>query len=156
MKMKSLGEVITFNNANAASAMPYFQQETLQASNQKGDLNSPEYKAALQKTLGSRKIIDDLMAAHQLDALSGITTGPAIPIDLINGDCDNGPSMSTPAAISGFPHITVPMGLAHGLPVGLSFFSTAYHEGEIIKLGYAYEQASKKRVAPLYKPDLFS
>jgi amidase len=75
---------------------------------------------------------------------------------LVNGDYDNGFSFSSPAAMAGYPHITVPMGFYNKLPVGLSFISTAYKEADIITLGYAYEQASKKRVAPKFKVDLFA
>lgn len=156
-KIKSLADVIAFNKQNEAKAMPFFKQETMELAQAKGDLNSKEYLDAVKQTsLGTRKAIDDILAKYKLDAIIGTTNGPAVCIDLVNGDYDNGFGFSGPAAMAGYPHITVPMGLAHGLPVGLSFFSTAYHEGEIIKLGYAYEQASKKRVAPLYKPDLFS
>ena len=96
------------------------------------------------------------MAAENLDALSGITNGPACCIDLVNGDYDNGPSLSTPAAITGFPHITVPMGQVHGLPVGVSFYGRPYTEASLISFGYAYEQASLKRVKPVYRRDLIS
>ncbi len=153
-KMRSLDDVIAFNDANASNAMPFFKQETLIESNKKGDLNSQEYKDALAKTLSSRKIITDLMAGHQLDALSGITMGLAGCIDLVNGDYDNSPYFSTPAAISGFPHITVPMCFVHGLPAGLSFFGAPYTEGPLIAMAYAYEQASRKRKAPVYIKDL--
>lgn len=156
-KIKTLADVISFNKQNEAKAMPFFKQETLELSQAKGDLNSKEYLDAVKQTnVGTRKAIDDILAKYKLDAIIGTTNGPAICIDLVNGDYDNGFGFSGPAAMAGYPHITVPMGLAHGLPVGLSFFSTAYKEGDIIKLGFAYEQASKKRVAPLFKPDLFA
>jgi amidase len=154
LKVRTLDDVIAFNKANEAKAMPFFKQETLIHANGKGDLNSKEYTEALAKSLSSRKIITDLMAEHQLDALSGITNGAAACIDLVNGDYDTGPYFSTPAAISGFPHITVPMGMDHGLPVGLSFFATAYKEPQLISMAYAYEQASHKRQPPAFKPDL--
>ncbi|HEY1164374.1 MAG TPA: amidase [Chitinophaga sp.] len=153
-KVQSLEEVIAFNTANTAKAMPFFQQETLIESSEKGDLNSQEYKDALAQTLRSRQIITDLMAAQHLDALCGITFGFAPCIDLVNGDYDNGPYFATPAAIAGFPHITVPMCYSHGLPAGLSFVSTAYTEATLISMAYAYEQASKQRRAPQYKKDL--
>lgn len=156
-KMKTLTDVIAFNKQNEAKAMPFFKQETMELAQAKGDLNSKEYLDAVKQTsIGTRKVIDDILAKYKLDAIIGTTNGPAVCIDLVNGDYDNGFGFSGPAAMAGYPHITVPMGLAHGLPIGLSFFSTAYKEGEIIKLGYAYEQASKKRVAPLFKPDLFA
>jgi amidase len=156
-KIKTLADVIAFNKQNDVKAMPFFKQETMELAQAKGDLNSKEYLDAVKQTnTGTRKVIDDMLAKYKLDAIIGTTNGPAVCIDLVNGDYDNGFSFSGPAAMAGYPHITVPMGLAHGLPVGLSFFSTAYKEGDIIKLGYAYEQASKKRVAPLFKPDLFA
>jgi len=156
-KIKTLADVIAFNKQNEAKAMPFFKQETMELAQAKGDLNSKEYLDAVKQTnISTRKAIDDMLTKYKLDAIIGTTNGPAVCIDLVNGDYDNGFSFSGPAAMAGYPHITVPMGLAHGLPVGLSFFSTAYKEGEIIKLGYAYEQASKKRVAPLFKPDLFA
>jgi amidase len=153
-RMKSVADVIAFNSANASSVMPWFGQEDLIASNQKGDLQDQPYKEALSKSLSSRKIITELMKLQNLDALCGITSGPSFPIDLVNGDGGSGPSFSTPAAISGFPHITVPMGQVHGLPVGISFFATAYEEPKLISLAYAYEQASKLRRAPRYLPRL--
>jgi len=119
--------------------------------NDKGDLSSEAYKRALSITLSSRKIIEKMMADHQLDALSGVTNGLACCIDPVNGDYGTGYFFSTPAAISGFPHITVPMGQVHELPIGISFFSTAYTEPELFSMAYAYEQASKMRKAPLFK-----
>ncbi|UOE50783.1 amidase [Mucilaginibacter sp. SMC90] len=156
-KIKTLADVIVYNKQNEAKAMPFFKQEILEQAQGKGDLKSKEYLDAVKQTNdGTRKVIDDILTKNKLDAIIGTTNGPAVCIDLVNGDYDNGFSFSGPAAMAGYPHITVPMGLAHGLPIGLSFFSTAYKEGEIIKLGYAYEQASKKRVAPMFKPDLFA
>ncbi len=150
--VKNIADVIKFNTSSEAAAMPYFKQETLIAADAKGDLNSKEYKDALAKTLSSRKILNDLISKNKLDALCGVTNGLACCIDLINGDYDTGFSLSTPAAISGFPHITVPMGLIHGLPIGISFFCTAYTEPQLIAIAYAYEQASKKRAAPKFIP----
>jgi amidase len=153
-KMKSLDDVIAFNQQNESIAMPYFKQETLISSQAKGNLDSKEYTDALAKTLSSRTIISDLMKEHQLDALSGVTNGLACCIDLANGDYDTGFSLSSPAAMAGFPHITVPMGFVHGLPVGISFFGTAYTEPALLGMAYAYEAASKKRKKPAFKPDL--
>ena len=154
--VKSLKELIAFNLANESRTMPFFKQETLIESEGKGNLESKEYLDALAKTLGFRKVISDLMSANKLDALSGITNGPACCIDLVNGDYDNGPGMSTPAAITGFPHITVTMGLVHGLPVGISFCGGAYTEPALISMAYAYEQASLQRRKPAYRKDLLS
>lgn len=154
-KMKSLDDVIAFNKQNAGKAMPYFGQDTLELANSKGGLDSKEYiDAVTNTTTTARNAIDALLKNNKLDAIIAPTNGPAICIDLINGDYDNGFSFSTPAAMAGYPHITVPMGFIKGLPVGLSFISTAFDEGSIIKLAYAYEQASKKRLAPRFKKDL--
>lgn len=149
-KMKSLEDVIAFDKLNEINAMPYFKQETLINSQDKGDLNSKEYTDALAKTLSSRKIIADLMSKNNVDALCGVTNGLAGCIDLINGDYDTGFSLSQPAAISGFPHITVPMGFVQELPIGISFIATAYTEPKLLSMAYAYEQASKKRKAPKF------
>ncbi len=153
-KVKTLQDVIAFDQQNEKDAMPFFKQETLVTCQAKGDLNTKEYTDALAKSLSSRKIIADLMAQEKLDALSGVTNGLACCIDLINGDYDTGFSLSTPAAIAGFPHITVPMGFVHALPVGLSFFSTAYTEPQLISMAYAYEQSSKKRMPPVFQQNL--
>jgi amidase len=130
--------------------MPYFKQETLERSDARPGLDSSEYTEALKKLLTARKIIDDLLQQNQLDAVCSITNGPACCIDLINGDYRTGPSFSGPAAMAGYPHITVPMGIVLGTPVGFSFVGTAYAEPELLKLAYAFEQASKRRVAPQF------
>lgn len=154
-KMKSLADVIKFNMDNEAKAMPFFKQEIMDQAQAKGDLNSKEYLDAVAKTTGiTRKAIDSIMKDNKLDAIIAPTNGFACTIDLVNGDYDNGFIFSGPAAMAGYPHITVPMGAAHGLPIGLSFVSTAHKEGDIIKLAYAYEQASKKRLKPEFKADL--
>ncbi|MBD1394444.1 amidase [Mucilaginibacter glaciei] len=156
-KVKNLEDVIAYNKANEDKAMPFFKQETLELAQTKGDLNSKEYLDALKKSTGvSRAAIDKILKNNKLDAIAGPTNGFAVCIDLINGDYDNGFSFSTPAAMAGYPHITVPMGAWHDLPMGLSFFSTAWSEGELIKIGYAYEQASKKRLKPEFKTGLFA
>jgi amidase len=156
-KVKTLEDVIAFNKAYENKAMPFFKQETLELAQSKGDLNSKEYLDALKKTTAiSRAAIDKILKDNKLDAIAGPTNGFAVCIDLINGDYDNGFSFSSPAAMSGYPHITVPMGAWHDLPMGLSFFGTAWSEGELIKMAYAYEQASKKRAAPKFKGGLFA
>jgi amidase len=149
-KVKSLKDVIEFNKQNETTAMPFFKQEILEMSEAKGDLNSSEYKEALSKILRTRLIIDDVISDNKLDAICGVTNGLACCIDLINGDYDTGFSFSTPAAMAGYPHITVPMGMVHDLPIGLSFVGGAYTEEKIISLAYAYEQATKKRTAPTF------
>ncbi len=154
-KVKSLADVIAFNKANEAKAMPFFKQEILEQAQAKGDLASKEYLEAVAKTTTTtRNAIDSLIKENKLDAIVAPTNGFACCIDLVNGDYDNGFSFSGPAAMAGYPHITVPMGYFNELPIGISFVSTAYKEGDIIKLAYAYEQASKKRVPPKFKVDL--
>lgn len=151
-KIKSLTDIIAFNKNNEAKAMPFFKQETLELAEKKGGLDSKEYLDAVKiTTTTTRNAIDGLLKQNNLDAIIAPTNGFAECIDLINGDYDNGFGFSSPAAMAGYPHITVPMGYAHGLPIGISFISTAYKEGDIIKLAYAYEQASKKRVKPEFK-----
>ena len=149
-KVKSLKDLIAFNLQNENTLMPFFKQEILIESEAKGGVDSKEFSDLLGKTMDFRRTIVELMSGNNLDALSGITNGPACCIDLVNGDYDNGPSLSTPAAITGFPHITVPMGLVHGLPIGLSFYAGAYSEPLLISLAYSYEQASLKRRKPGY------
>jgi amidase len=152
--MKSLQDVIDFNLKNEARTMPYFKQETLISSQAKGDLKTKEYTDALAKSLGARTLIGNLVKEQQLDALCGVTNGPACCIDLVNGDYDTGFSLSTPAAVAGFPHITVPMGFVHELPVGISFFGMPYTEPALLGIAYAYEQASLTRKKPLFKSNL--
>jgi amidase len=147
-RVKSLADVIAYNRENASKAMPYFKQETLEKSETRGGLDSSEYTDALKKLLSVRQIIDDSIKQNQLDAISGTTSGLAGCIDLITGDHGTGPGFSGPAAMAGYPHITVPMGTVMDLPVGISFIGGAYTEPELLAIAYAYEQASKKRVAP--------
>ena len=152
-KVKNLKEVIDFNAANEDKAMPYFKQETLESSNTKKGLDYKKYTDALNVSFeGSKGILDAVFKENKLDAICGITMGPACSIDVIYGDRWGGYSLTSPAAASGYPHITVPNGMVYDLPVGLSFFGTPYTEGQLIGLGYAYEQASKKRLKPTLKP----
>lgn len=148
--VKTLKEVIEWNRANESKAMPYFKQETLEACEKRGDINSAEYKTALAKTTSCRQIIDGLMKEHRLDAIASTSIGPANLIDLVNGDYDTGFYFCPPAAMAGYPHITVPMGAVHELPVGLSFIAGAYQEPVVIALGYAFEQATRKRTTPKF------
>jgi amidase len=148
--IKSLADLIAFNRQNAERLMPYFKQETLESCEEKGGLDSKEYTEALEKSLSSRKIINELMKKESLDVICGISHGPACCIDLINGDYGTGFYFCEPAAMAGYPHITVPMGTLHELPVGLSFMAGAYEEPKLLKIAYAYEQASEKRMAPKF------
>ena len=148
---KTLSELIAFNQEHASEEMPYFQQEIMLQSEAKGGLDSPEYKEALAKIqrLSREEGIDEVLNAQRLDAIIAPTGGPAWPIDLVTGDHFIGGS-SSPAAMAGYPNITVPMGFVQGLPVGISFFATAYSEPTLIKLAYAYEQATQHRKAPQF------
>ena len=150
-KIKSLKDVIEFNKSNEEKAMPYFKQEQLELSEKKSGLQSKEYKEALSKGRdASRKIIDTVMAQNKLDAIAGITMGPACSIDMLYGDRWGNDFLTQPAAMSGYPHISLPCGMAYNLPVGLSFFSGAYAEPQLISMAYAYEQATKKRTVPTF------
>lgn len=148
--VKSLKEVIEYNKKNEDKAMPYFKQELLEISEEEKSLDSPLYKAALAKSTSARQIIDRLLQQHKLDAICGTTNGLAGCIDIINGDYDTGFSFSSPAAMAGYPHITVPMGFVHELLLGLSFVGKAWSEGELISLAYAFEQATKVRRQPKF------
>lgn len=149
---KTLADLIKFNEQNASREMPYFGQELFEQSQKKGPLTDTKYKQARAKCirLARTEGIDATMAKHRLDALIAPTQGPVWLIDLVNGDAGGGGSFTTPAAVAGYPHITVPMGLVQGLPVGLSFVGRAWSEPTLLKLAFAYEQASKMRRPPTY------
>lgn len=152
--VKSLADVIAYNKANAEKAMPFFQMEILESSEEKGDLNTPEYQEAVKLLQDrSREGINKTMDTHQLDAIVGPTGGPAWQIDVINGDKFGGGS-SSPAAWSGFPAITVPAGNVHGLPIGLSIFGREWDEAKLISIAYAFEQARNARIIPQFLPAL--
>lgn len=150
--IKTLADVIAFNKKNEDKAMPYFKQEQLENCDKKGGLESEEYKTALSKGRdASRKIIDEVMSKNKLDAIVGLTMGPACAIDVVYGDRWGDDFLTQPAAMAGYPHITVPAGYIYDLPVGLSFFGTAYTEGPLISLAYSFEQLTKKRKKPGFK-----
>lgn len=156
-KVKNLTELIAFNKANEDKVMPTFKQERLEASNKRAGLDSAEYKAAWQKShLGAMRIIDGILQQHRLDALIGLTMGPACSIDVIYGDRWGDVFLTGPAAMSGYPHISVPCGRVYDLPVGLSFYGTAYTEGSLIGMAYAFEQAGQHRIKPGFKPSFLS
>lgn len=149
-KVKNLSGVISFNKQNETVAMPYFKQEILEMCDAKGGLGEKEYTDALKISTSARKIIDDLIQQHSLDAICSTSIGLANCIDLVNGDYDTGFYFAPPAAMAGYPHITVPMGKVHELSVGLSFIAGAYREGELLAMAYAFEQASNKRTPPKF------
>lgn len=147
--VKNLEELIKYNKDNEEKAMPYFKQEILEQAQEKGDLSSKEYQDALARMQkGYRQEgIDKVMDSNNLDAIVAPTRGFSWTIDLINGDHGRGGS-SSPAACSGYPSITIPGGFAFGLPLGISFFGRAYSEPKLLKLAYAFEQASQHRSKP--------
>ncbi len=150
----SLADIAAFNAGHAAQEMPYFGQELVLQANAKGPLTDAAYTTALAKNhrLAGRDGIDAVMNAQRLDALVAPTGGPAWLIDLVNGDggTATAPAPSTVAAVAGYPHVTVPMGHDHGLPVGLSFFGKAWSDATLIRLAYAYEQATHHRQPPTF------
>ena len=151
--VRTLRDVIRFNERNVAKEMPYFGQETLIMAQEKGDLTTPAYRKALElcKRMSQREGIDAAMKKHGLDALIAPTNGPAWPIDIVNSDHYTGGN-STFAAVAGYPHITVPMGAVFGLPFGLSFIGSAFHEPTLIKLAYSFEQVTSARQVPKFLP----
>ena len=153
--VKTLEDVIQFNQRHREREMPYFGQELFLQAQAKGPLTSPAYIKALNRcrVLSRVRGIDAVMAKHRLDVLVAPTGSPAWPTDLVNGDHFTG-SSSTPAAVAGYPSISVPMGFAYGLPVNLSFIGRAWSEPTLIKAGYAYEQATKHRRPPRFLPTL--
>ncbi len=149
--VRSLADLIAFNIEHADREMPYFAQELLEMAEAKGPLSEPEYVGARERThrLSRAEGIDAVMAEHRLDALVMPTMSPPVKIDLVNGEIHRG-SASNPSAIAGYPAITVPAGLAGGLPVGLTFTGRAWSESTLIRLTYAFEQATQARSAPTY------
>ncbi len=152
----SLKEVIAFNDAHNDQEMPYFGQEILTMAEKKGPLTDPKYKAALTSNRQRARMlgIDAVMTNHTLDALFAPTGGVPWLTDLVNGDSSaaNAEAPSTITSVAGYPHITVPAGYFHGLPVGVSFFGRAWSEPTLIKLAYSYEQATKRRTPPTFAP----
>jgi len=149
--VKSLQDVIAFNEQNKEREMPWFGQDLFVRAQAKGPLTDEAYVRAAEKARRlARAGIDEVMAQHRLDAIVAPTGSPAWLTDHINGDSFQG-SSSSPAAVAGYPTITVPMGQAHGLPVGLSFVGTAWSEGKLLGLAYAYEQGTRHRRPPRLK-----
>jgi amidase len=149
--VRSLKEVIAFNEKERHKEMPYFGQNTFLKAEAKGPLTDKEYLDALAacRRLARAEGIDAVMDKHKLDALVAPTEGPAWVTDLVVGDRFLGGS-STAAAVAGYPSVTVPAGFVFGLPVGLSFFGRAWSEPTLLKLAYAFEQATKWRKPPRF------
>ena len=150
-KVKNLQGIIDFNLKNEEKAMPYFKQEILELAQAKGNLDSTEYIEALKNSHHAAKaFIDGLMKKYILDAIVGFAYGPAWCTDFINGDHFTNVGMNIPAAIAGYPSISLPMGFVDELPVGLTFVGKPFDEGSLISQAYAYEQASQNRRAPKF------
>jgi amidase len=155
--MNSLADVIAFNEREAPRELRWFGQELMLDAQRKGGLDAAEYRAARKraKRLAGPQGIDAVLRKHKLDALVALTVSPAGPIDLVNGD-NWGSSFgsSTPAAVAGYPSVTVPAGFVHGLPVGVSFFAGAWADAQVLALAHAFEQAHAARRPPTFLPTL--
>jgi amidase len=154
--MRNLEDLIRFNEENKDSEMPFFGQETFLKAQAKGPLTDQAYLDAVARCrrLSRDEGIDAVMDKYQLDAIVGPSGGPAGPTDHIYGDRESGGGSSGPAAVAGYPNITVPAGQHMGMPVGLSFFGRAYSEPVLLKLAFAFEQGSKARRAPRFFPTI--
>ncbi|HZF72935.1 MAG TPA: amidase [Gemmatimonadaceae bacterium] len=153
--VKSLQEIIAFNDAHKSQEMPWFGQEIMIQAQAKGPLTEQKYIDELASNLKMSRTdgIDATMDKYKLDAIIAPTGGPAWPTDLLNGDHFTGGS-STPAAVAGYPNINVPAGFSHNLPIGISFFGRPYTEPVLIRIAYAYEQATRHRRPPTFIPTL--
>jgi amidase len=150
-RARTLDDLIAFNKAHAAEEMPYFGQEIFEMAAKKGPLTTPAYRKALDKCrlLSRTQGLDATFRTHRLDALVAPTSGPPSVIDVVNGEKYSG-SSTTPCAVAGYPAITVPMGYAFGLPLGVTFMGLPWSEAALFKYAYAFEQATKLRRPPRY------
>ena len=150
-RVRTLEDVIAFDEKNREREMPLFGQELFEQAVKKKGLSDPKYKKALARcrTQVREKGIDAVLQKHKLDALFAPTGTPAWLIDHVNGDPNAG-SFTTPAAVAGYPHVTVPAGFASGLPVGVSFVGPAYSEVNLLMIASAFERATQARKAPRF------
>ena len=154
-RVRTLADVIAFNDEHREREMPYFGQELFLQAEAKGSLATPAYRTARAtcRRLARAGGIDAVMSRHRLDALVAPTGNPAWTTDLVNGDHFTG-SSSTPAAVAGYPSVSVPMGFVWGLPVNLSFFGRPWSEPTLIRLAYAFEQITMHRKPPQFRASL--
>lgn len=152
---RTLADLIRFNSEHAQEEMPFFGQEIFEMAEKKGPLSDKAYRKAKATCLklARRQGLEAVFAKFRLDALVAPTGGPAWVTDLVNGDHYLGGS-STPAAVSGYPSVTVPMAFIHGLPVGLTFIGKPWQEGKLLGLAFAFEQTTKVRKPPRFLPTL--
>jgi amidase len=150
-KVRSLGDLIRFNEQHADREMPLFDQELLRQAEAKGDLHEAAYHDARETCLTATRAggIDAVLLEHNLDAMVSLTSGPPWQIDAVTGDTDTG-GCSTPAAVAGYPHITVPAGLYRGLPIGISFFGAAFSEAKLLRLASGFEHVAATRPTPKF------
>jgi len=153
--MRTLKDIIDYNEAHKDQEMPFFGQDIMTKAQAKGPLTEKAYLTALAKDqkLSRQQGIDATMNKNKLDALIAPTGGPAWLTDLVNGDHFTG-GYSTASAVAGYPHVTVPVGYVRELPVGMSIFGRAFSESTLIRIAYAYEQATRHRRAPRFVPTL--
>lgn len=149
VKVKNLAQLIAFDRKHARQEMPWFGQDLFLMAERKGSLNSPAYKKALAKAkrLTGPEGIEAALKAHHLAALMAPASGPAWTTDLVDGD-HVGAGGDSPAAVAGYPSITVPAGNVHGLPMDMTFFSKRWSEPTLIEIAYDFEQATRQRIRP--------
>jgi amidase len=150
-RVKSLADVIAFNEANAARVMPLFGQDLLVKTQASGSLRTAKYLDAVAKCRRYARVqgIDAVVKKHRVDAIVALTSQPAWIVDTVNGDITKGGCTSL-AAVSGYPHLTVPAGFAGGLPVGISFFGPAFSDARLLGIGHVFERATRHRRAPRF------
>ncbi len=154
---KTLADVIAFNTAHAEKELQYFGQDTFETADKEKGLDDPAYLQALATSRGlATNALNQLFANNKVDVIIAQTNGPAWVSTLGKGDAFSGPSASQLPAVAGFPHLTVPMGLSSGLPVGLSFIGPKWHDHNVLKAGFAYEQLSKARITPQFSATIAS
>jgi amidase len=148
-RVRSLADVMAFNREHRREEMPYFEQELFEKAQKKGPLTEKSYLEARARCVKLSRVegIDAVISRYKVDAIVAPTSGPAPLNDFVLGD-PNWSGCTSPAAVAGYPHITVPAGFVRGLPVGISFFGTAWSEPALLRLAHGFEQAAKARRPP--------